>query len=389
MKKDIERMKRNKVRSRIKPGDSKTLWQAVNISMNNLNGSLPETVEWLDKKAEDDQEKADLFCEFFNDKTCKIIRNNPYNRNVYNGRKLINNQNVQNFTLAELMQILKSLPLKNCSGIDRIPLRIFNDGKELLAPTILSLMNKIYKTEIIPEIWKTTKTQPLHKSGAKHNVENYRPISNLCSLSKIFEKLIQLKLNRIAENNNIDLTNSKQHGFKAKHSTITAMLEIQNKLANALDNNEYAALVSIDLSAAFDVVDHSLLVKRLQTLNLPPKIINLLNAWLKNRNMYVTVNDSSSIFIDILAGTLQGSCLGPILFALFISPMYDKFDCTTYADDNYTIETGPDVNVTIGKVKMKAESLMQWLKDSGMQVNAKKTEFCLFNRHDTNTFVKQ
>ena len=354
------------------------MWQAVNTSLNNVSGSLPENITWKNKEATSDQDKADIFCEFFNDKICNIIKNNPCNRTVYNGRKLINNQAISNFNIEEVTQILKSLPLKNCSGFDRIPLRIFNDGSSILAPTILSLMNKIWLTEKIPELWKTTKTRPLHKSGNKSLVENYRPISNLCSLSKIFEKLIQSKLNGIAKLNNIDLTNSKQHGFKAKHSTATAMLEIQSKISNALDNDEYAAVVSLDLSAAFDVVDHSLLIKRLQKLNLPTKIINLLNAWLKNRNMFVTVNECSSIFVDIIAGTLQGSCLGPILFALFISPMYDKSDCITYADDNYSVETGKNLDVTIGKVKMKSQELMQWLKDSGMQVNTKKPNFVFF-----------
>ena len=160
------------------------------------------------------------------------------------------------------------------------------------------------------------------------------------------------------------------------------MLDIQHKIATALDNNDYAAVISLDLSAAFDVVNHDLLVKRLQTLGLPPKIINLLNNWLRNRSMYVNVNGSCSIFTKIIAGTLQGSCLGPILFALFISPMYDKSDCITYADDNYTIETGSNIDVTIGKVKMKAEILINWLKDSGMQVNSKKTEFCIFHKTD-------
>ena len=163
------------------------------------------------------------------------------------------------------------------------------------------------------------------------------------------------------------------------------MLDLQHKIANALDNNEYAAVISLDLSAAFDVVNHDLLLKRLQIMGLPPKITNLLNIWLKDRTMYVNVNNSCSIFTKIIAGTLQGSCLGPILFALFISPMYETSDCITYADDNYTIETGSDVNVTIGKVKMKAEILMTWLKDSGMQVNSKKTEFCIFHRSDIQT----
>ena len=380
--KQFEILKKNKIRSKIKPGDPKSLWQAVNISMNNVSETIPEKIYWNNEVAEDDQKKADIFCKFFNDKVCNIIINNPYNRAVYNGRKLVNDVTINPFTFNEVYNILKNLPLKNCSGIDRIPLRFLNDGKEILAPTIFSLMTKIWTFETIPEIWKITKTQPLFKTGNKNQISNYRPISNLCSLSKIFEKLILLKIDQVAKLNNIDLTNKNQHGFKAKHSTKTAMLDLQYKIATALDNNEYAATVSLDLSAAFDVVNHELLIKRLQILGLPEKIINLLRHWLQNRFMYVNVNGSCSIFTKILAGTLQGSCLGPILFALFISPMYDISDCITYADDNYTVETGRDIDVTIGKVKMKTEILMSWLRDSGMQVNSKKTEFCIFHRSD-------
>lgn len=153
--------------------------------------------------------------------------------------------------------------------------------------------------------------------------------------------------------------------------------------SNALDSGGYASVVSLDLSAAFDVVDHKLLIKRLKIMNLPPKLVGLLEQWLLNRSMYVTVNDKCSIFTEIIAGTLQGSCLGPILFALFTAPLHNLTDCITFADDNYSVETGKDLDETIGKVKMKADVLMNWLKDSGMQVNSSKTEFCIFHKMDT------
>ena len=141
-------------------------------------------------------------------------------------------------------------------------------------------------------------------------------------------------------------------------------------------------MTSLDLSAAFDVVNHSLLIKHLQIMGLPQKLVKLIESWLGNRNMYVDVNNECSIFTEILAGTLQGSCLGPILFALFIAPVYDLTNCFTYADDNYSIECGSDLDQTIGKVKKKSELLINWLKQSGMKVNADKTEFCIFHRND-------
>ena len=357
------------------------------MSMNNINGSIPATVEWNTDEATTDEEKAFLFCDFFNKKCNDIINTHAADPSVYNGTKKIINSNITPFSLNDVIIILKNLPNKNCSGYDRIPLIFYKDAANILAPTIFDLMNKIWVTETIPEIWKVTKTTPLHKKGKKSNVDNYRPISNLCSLAKIFEKLILLKLEKIADKNNIDLTGTFQHGFKKNHSTITALLSIQNKISNALDNNNYAVMTSLDLSAAFDVVDHNLLIKRLEQMGLPKKIVNLIKAWLLNRFMYVDVNGHCSVFTEILAGTLQGSCLGPVLFALFISPVYDLVDCFTYADDNYTIETGKKLDETIGKVKLKSEILIQWLKKSGMKVNASKTELCIFHRNDIQSSV--
>ena len=115
--------------------------------------------------------RGTLFCRFFCNKTNTIIKNNPCNRNVYNGRKLINNTLVTPFTIEEILTVLNSIPIKNCSGIDRIPLRIFHDAKSILAPSIYSLMNKIWHSETIPEVWKVTKTQPLYKSGNKNDVK--------------------------------------------------------------------------------------------------------------------------------------------------------------------------------------------------------------------------
>ena len=110
-------------------------------------------------------------------------------------------------------------------------------------------------------MWKVSKIIPLFKKGAKNEATNYRPISNICSIGKLFEKWIQLRINQLEEDNNISLTGTKQHGFKKLHSTQTAMLDIQNQIAEQVDETNYVAMVSLDLSAAFDVVNHTLLLK--------------------------------------------------------------------------------------------------------------------------------
>ena len=182
--------------------------------------------------------------------------------------------------------------------------------------------------------------------------------------------------------NGISLTGSTQHGFKRQHSTLTAMMDLQGEIAEHLDNNEYVAVVSLDLSAAFDVVNNKLLNKRLHMKGLPLHLINLIQNWLSDRKMYVEIDEKCSTYRNLNDGTLQGSVLGPILFAIFISPIYELAALITFADDNYLQEHDKDLMATIGKVKMKAELVIGWLRDSGMKVNSDKTELCIFHNND-------
>ncbi len=152
-------------------------------------------------------------------------------------------------------ECLKELKTKNCEGFDRIPMRILKDGALVLGRPLSILFNKIYVTKTIPEQWKIAKIIPLHKKGNKRDLANYRPISNLCSTSKVFEKLILKRLESIAEENNVDLTGEQQHGFKKKRSTITAGLTLQSIISRSLDKDDYLVMSSLDLSAAFDLVN--------------------------------------------------------------------------------------------------------------------------------------
>ena len=111
------------------------------------------------------------------------------------------------------------------------------------------LFNQIYEMKVIPEQWKMAKITPVHKKGLKNNVSNYRPVANLCSASKIYEKLILQRIQDIEDEKMIDITNENQHGFKRGKSTTTAGLAIQSALARALDAGQYAILANLDLSS--------------------------------------------------------------------------------------------------------------------------------------------
>ena len=141
-------------------------------------------------------------------------------------------------------------------GLDRVPIIALKDAWSVIKVTILDLFRKIYETGIIPEQWKTGRMIPLHKKGNPEMCENYRPITNLCSLAKIFERAILYRIREIESRCRIDLTGQAQHGFKPGRSTTTAAMSIKRTILEALDKGKWSGLVSVDLSAAFDVVNH-------------------------------------------------------------------------------------------------------------------------------------
>ena len=131
------------------------------------------------------------------------------------------------------------------------------------------------------------KIVPIFKKGSKSNIENYRPIANQCSTSKIFEKLILKQIHYLESKNLLDFTGKQQHGFKKNKSTATAGLLLQSLIANATDLNQYALMASLDLSAAFDLVNVDLLIKRLRIIGLRMDLVKLVRVWLSDRKFYV------------------------------------------------------------------------------------------------------
>ena len=285
-------------------------------------------------------------------------------------------------TADNIVTAVKTLKIKNCEGHDRIPQRILVDGIEILKTPLAVLFDKIYHTKSLPQQWLIAKIIPIHKKGSHSDIENYRPISNLCSTTKIFEKLILLRLQNLETLNRVDLTGKSQHGFKKKHSTATASLTIQSLLARSLDDDNFALMASLDLSSAFDVVNIELLLKRLQIIGIPNDLITLLSEWLKNRFFYVSIDGNNSYVHSSSVGTVQGSILGPILYAIFVSPLFDLSKLTLFADDNYVIRWNKNLTELIVDMQATIELITKWLRQSGLKVNDSKTEICLFYRKD-------
>ena len=133
---------------------------------------------------------------------------------------------------------------------------------------------------------------------------------------------------------------------------------------------------------AFNMLNTELLVKRLQIMGMPLDLINLIREWLVGRTFYVQVGVDCSQMFDSDVGTIQGSVLGPILYTLFVSPLFDLTQLTNFADDNFYLEWNTNLGQLIENLEKKLEMITKWLLDSGLLVNESKTKVCLFHKND-------
>jgi hypothetical protein len=262
---------------------------AVKIAKNSPSNDIPCSLS-VSGIIVDPDNMASAFAVFFHEKILGFKNSTVINQSVYNGcNKLVVGDR---FFMNEnsISECLSSLKPKISEGFDRLPVKILHDARDLLLPTLTRLFEMIYLQKTIPDQWKISKITPIFKKGNKNQIENYRPIANLCSISKVFEKLILRQINYLETTNALDLTGKQQHGFKKNKSTATAGLLLQSIIARAANDDNYVIMASLDLSAAFDLVNVELLVRRLRIIGLPSDLISLIRCWLSSREFYVEVN---------------------------------------------------------------------------------------------------
>ncbi len=209
---------------------------------------------------------------------------------------------------------------------------------DFIAEPLCHIFNLTISENEIPSIWKSAYVLPLLKGGDPSVVNNYRPISKLCALSKVLEKLVSEQLKGFLDANG--LLSHHQSGFRKQHSTITAAIKVVNDIIEALDGRKYCAALFIDLSKAFDTVDHVILADRLHKMGLSDQAVNWFSNYLSGRTQCVLAAGSSSSFFLVLKGVPQGSILGPLLFTIYVNKFCDNLSDVVshfYADDSYLL----------------------------------------------------
>ena len=221
------------------------------------------------------------------------------------------------------------------SAYDHIDARLLITATEFISEPLSHIINLSLSQGIFPDALKIGKILPIFKKGSPYSINNYRPISILPQISKIFEKIINKQL--ISFLNKYNILNKHQYGFRENHSTKMALIDLINNILNSIDDGEVVLGMFLDLSKAFDTIDHKILISKLNYYGIRGIPLQLFKNYLQNRKQFVQINEHKSTIKLIETGVPQGSILGPILYLLYINDLPDTcpyFDSKLFADDS-------------------------------------------------------
>ena len=221
---------------------------------------------------------------------------------------------------AELLREIKSLNPKKACGADCIGAKIILLCPDVFANNLTTIFNEALEIGEYPTLLKIAKVIPLYKKGQKCQANNYRPIGLLSSFNKIFEKNLCKQLTNFLQCNNVLF--KYQFGFRKLYSTTLALVEFTDKVRSLLDEGNYVISIFVDLTKAFDTVDHEKLLYKLDRYGIRGHANAFFRSYLTDRNQFTIVNGVESELKSIGCGVPQGSVLGPLFFALYINDLH-------------------------------------------------------------------
>jgi len=360
------------------------LWSAFN---NLLSRKPPPTLP----NAASSSTLADSFLKFFNDKITKLCSVLPSPASVpthvlhppppFPPPPLLN---LSPASQDEVRRVILSSSNSTCP-LDPIPTKLIKSCLDSLLAPITTLINLSLSEGTFPTSFKSPLVKPLLKkySLPRDDLASYRPISNLNFVSKTLERIIHNRLNDHLQS--FPSICPFQSAYRKFHSTETALLRIQNDLLLAMNKQKLSALVLLDLSAAFDTIDHNILLARLSsTFGISGSALSLLSSYLLDRSQSVSINSHCTPPSPMETGVPQGSVLGPLLFCLYTTPLSYIFSNSSvsfhlYADDTqlYISFSSSDSHDSLASLSSTLDSVYTWLTTNRLSVNPSKTEYLI------------
>ena len=381
--------------------DSRKLWQLVN----RLIGKTSNKSDTIDCLKVDNMLKYDPssitngFCDFFSnigEQYANKIDSTDSDINDYLDKI---NSNPHTLFLApttnlEISEIINKLPPKTSSGYDNISNILLKKLRGSITTPLCIIFNKSLVEGVFPEEMKLADVVPLFKSQDRTECTNYRPISLLLSISKLLEKLVYSRTYRFLEKH--ESLYVSQYGFREGHSCENAISELVSQIVKGKQEGLYTLALFLDLSKAFDSLEHSVLLKKLDKYGMRGKANEWFASYLQNRKMRVkctttcTGKQEYSDYQTVHYGTPQGSCLGPLIFIIFTNDLHNQLSNTAsllFADDTTLYMTHRNLRYMKWCMEEDMKKLISWFRANKLTLNLGKTVCILFQKNKENQII--
>lgn len=366
--------------------DTKTIWKhlrTVNDGPTASTSMLPDELIVDNERFSTSESIASKLNEYFSS-ISELLNGNNTDTSSLDLTKLqnfINDKipddihfNIPFITTEQVSSFIRALDSSKATGLDGLGPRVLKMASHSLSPVIATLINKSIDTGKFPSQLKHAKIIPIFKGGTKSDPSNYRPISILPTISKLFEKHVNSHL--MGYLNKYKLIHENQSGFRQKHSCQTALVKLIDNWMTCIDKGDIIGTLFLDFRKAFDLVDHSILIKKLSLYKLKDSALHWFISYLSYRQQAVDSGKGVSDFTKVRTGVPQGSILGPTLFLLFINdlPLFMKYCYSDFFADDTTLHTHSKIlNDIENKLQSDLTESAIWSDTNKMLINYDKT----------------
>lgn len=379
LNKDIKKQK-NKFYSKkieMNKNNMKKLWNEINcmIGRKKVNNIDEVIKNFLGKK----HNVSEILTGFANEFSLGV-ENKIHNCNITTCDNMIENNidlsiYIPKIKECNVLSIIESMKDSKSPGIDLIRAKDIKYCKKQIASLLVTLINSSIQSGIIPQRLKTSIIRPIYKGGVHTEFTNYRPIAILPAIEKIMEKYISSKLNKYLREHTI--INEEQHGFQKGKSTISLLENFSNYINCKLNTNKIILIIFIDLTKAFDTIDHNILIKRLEMVGIRGNLLNWFKHYLQERKIRVRIGTKFSESREIHTGIPQGSILGPILYTIYVNPLFKNLKHSKiymYADDTALVIANNNKEEAERLLQEDFNVLQRWIHDNKLIINDRKTK---------------
>jgi len=351
--------------------EPKKFWKFINDKRNTTG--FPSVMKYNDSELNTASEICAGFAKFFQSvyKVSDCPVDNSHSTSAYQ-------YNIPYLSITEVDICNALAGFKDGCGPDGIPSLILKKVAPTIATPLCHLFNKSLVNGYFPDAWKIAHIVPIHKKGSRSDVSNYRGISILSSIPKLFELIVTNHLTFHTK----QIISTVQHGFTSGRSTSTNLLQFTNFVVDSIESKAQVDAIYFDFSKAFDSINHAIILQKLAAIGFDQKFLRWIDSYLKGRKQYVLLNHVKSTYIHCHSGVPQGSHLGPVIFLLFVNDIPDIFkSCNVllFADD---LKIFMPVRYVMDVYILQAEinSLSRWCSANRLSINVSKCNVMSFYR---------